>query len=58
MTGEENEDILFKSRSKLYRWRESEWKERGTGILKLLRDKTTKKIRILMRQDKTKKNRG
>ncbi len=55
LTGEENEDIIFKERSKLYRWKDAEWKERGTGELKLLRDKNNNKIRLLLRQDKTKK---
>jgi hypothetical protein len=40
-------------RARLYRWRDPEWKERGTGEMKLLRDKTTKKIRCILRQDKT-----
>ena len=52
-TGEEDEDLIFKTRAKLYRFRESEWKERGTGDLKLLRHKTDKKIRCILRQDKT-----
>jgi len=34
--GEEDEDLIFKSRGKLYRFRDGEWKERGTGDLKLL----------------------
>ena len=52
-TGEEEEDLIFKTRAKLYRFRESEWKERGTGDLKLLRHKKDKKIRCILRQDKT-----
>ena len=32
-----------------------EWKERGTGDLKLLRHKKTKNVRLLMRRDKTHK---
>ena len=40
-------------RARLYRWRSSEWKERGTGELKLLRHSENKKIRLLLRQDKT-----
>ena len=52
-TGEEDEDLIFKSRGKLYRFRDGEWKERGTGDLKLLRHKKGKKIRFILRQDKT-----
>ena len=52
-TGEEDEDLIFKGRAKLYRFRDSEWKERGTGDMKLLRHKTNKKIRFILRQDKT-----
>ena len=52
-TGEEDEDLIFKIRAKLYRFRDGEWKERGTGDLKLLRHKKDKKIRCILRQDKT-----
>jgi Ran-binding protein 1 len=37
----------------LFRWRNKEWKERGVGEVKLLRHKQNKKIRLVMRQDKT-----
>ena len=52
-TGEEDEDMIFKGRGRLYRFREGEWKERGTGDMKVLRHKTEKKIRFILRQDKT-----
>nr|CAB3265423.1 ran-specific GTPase-activating protein-like [Phallusia mammillata] len=56
-TLEEDEDILFKMRAKLFRWaRESdppEWKERGTGDVKLLKHRENSKIRLVMRRDKT-----
>ncbi len=52
-SGEEDEDLIFKMRARVYRWRNNEWKERGTGDLKLLRHKDTKKIRCILRQDKT-----
>ncbi|KAJ3113540.1 Ran GTPase-binding protein yrb1 [Phlyctochytrium bullatum] len=56
-TFEEDEDVLFKMRAKLFRFDKptNEWKERGTGDIKLLQHKTTKKIRVLMRRDKTHK---
>ena len=57
--------ILWKShhtpfgyrRSKLFRFDKStnEWKERGTGDVKLLKHKESGKIRLLMRRDKTHK---
>lgn len=42
-------------RAKLFRFDKGaeEWKERGTGDLKLLRSQETGKIRVLMRRDKT-----
>ncbi len=40
-------------RCKLYRLRDDQWKERGTGNCKLLRNKESKKIRFIMRQEKT-----
>ncbi|KZP00026.1 hypothetical protein CALVIDRAFT_595451 [Calocera viscosa TUFC12733] len=54
-TNEENEDVVIKMRAKLFRFdgSGSEWKERGTGDVKLLKDKTTAKIRLVMRRDKT-----
>ena len=39
VTGEENEDCILKMKAKLYRFRDDEWKERGLGCLKLLRNK-------------------
>ena len=43
------------SRAKLFRFdKESkEWKERGTGDVRLLKHKETKKVRLVMRRDKT-----
>jgi Ran-binding protein 1 len=54
-TLEESEETLFKMRSKLFRFdkENNEWKERGTGEVKFLKHKENKKIRLLMRRDKT-----
>ncbi|CAO3640900.1 unnamed protein product [Mucor fragilis] len=54
-TNEEEEDSLFKMRAKLFRYNKDtkEWKERGTGDVKFLQHKETKKVRLLMRRDKT-----
>lgn len=45
------------SRAKLFRYDKhtSQWKERGTGDMKLLQHSKTQKIRILMRRDQTMK---
>merc|ERR1719266_1898490 len=56
-TGEDNEEEIFKMRSKLYRFASNsqppEWKERGTGDVRLLQHKETKLVRLLMRREKT-----
>jgi len=54
-THEEDEDVLFKMRAKLFRFdaESSEWKERGTGDVRLLSHRTSKKVRLVMRRDKT-----
>ncbi|XP_077097573.1 ran-specific GTPase-activating protein [Siphateles boraxobius] len=56
-TLEEDEEELFKMRAKLYRFASEndppEWKERGTGDVKLLRHKEKGTIRLLMRRDRT-----
>jgi Ran-binding protein 1 len=54
-TGEEEELVVFKIRSRLFRYdkERSEWKERGTGDVRLLKHKESNKIRILMRREKT-----
>lgn len=54
-TNEELEEQAFKMRAKLFKFdRESkEWKERGTGDVRLLRHKENQKTRLVMRRDKT-----
>lgn len=44
-------------RAKLFRQDKdaNEWKERGTGDVKLLQHKQSKKVRLVMRRDKTHK---
>jgi len=62
--GEENEEVLFKMRAKLFVFRETlldkgtgnkTWCERGVGDVKLLKHKERGKVRMLMRQEKTHK---
>ncbi|XP_044270326.1 E3 SUMO-protein ligase RanBP2 [Tribolium madens] len=50
-TGEEEEEVLYCHRAKLYRFVDKEWKERGIGDLKILRRKDNDKLRVLMRRD-------
>ncbi|SBT75039.1 ran binding protein 1, putative [Plasmodium malariae] len=52
-TGEEDESLYWSGRSKLYRWVDGEWKERGLGESKLLLHKKKGIIRFLLRQEKT-----
>lgn len=54
---EEDEEVLFKMRAKLFRFDKptNQWKERGTGDVKLLKHSKSGKVRILMRRDKTHK---
>lgn len=56
-TNEESEDVVFKMRAKLFKFDRDgrEWKERGTGDVKLLKHKETNKVRLVMRRDKTHK---
>ncbi|GAB1295127.1 E3 SUMO-protein ligase RanBP2 [Apodemus speciosus] len=52
-SGEEEEEVLFKERAKLYRWDRavSQWKERGIGDIKILWHTVKNYYRILMRRD-------
>lgn len=51
VTGEEDENVLFEHRAKLFRFHNKEWKERGLGDIKILENKASKKIRVLMRRE-------
>ncbi|XP_041127452.1 ranBP2-like and GRIP domain-containing protein 4 isoform X3 [Polyodon spathula] len=53
VTGEEDEDILYSQRVKLFRFDLDigQWKERGVGTLKLLKNKTNGRLRVLMRRE-------
>lgn len=52
-SGEEDEEILFKERGKLYRWDRDigQWKERGIGDIKILFHPSKHSYRILMRRE-------
>ena len=55
-TGAAHTDSLSR-RAKLFRYDKdtNQWKERGTGDIKFLKHKDSKKIRVLMRREKTHK---
>ncbi|XP_076112792.1 uncharacterized protein LOC143080689 isoform X3 [Mytilus galloprovincialis] len=51
VTGEEDEEVLFQHRSKLFsRFVDGEWKERGLGDIKISKHKESGKVRLLMRR--------
>lgn len=54
-TNEESEEQVFKMRAKLFKFvkESSEWKERGTGDVRLLKHRENGKTRLVMRRDKT-----
>ncbi|XP_057709426.1 E3 SUMO-protein ligase RanBP2-like isoform X2 [Corythoichthys intestinalis] len=53
VTGEEDEEVLYSQRVKLFRFdaNASQWKERGVGILKLLKNNSNGRLRVLMRRE-------
>ncbi|KAI1120400.1 hypothetical protein F5Y10DRAFT_127325 [Nemania abortiva] len=55
VTHEESEEQVFNMRCKMFRFFQEtrEWKERGTGPLRLLKHKENGKTRLVMRRDKT-----
>ena len=54
VTGEEEEDTVYQVRGKLFALSsQNQWKERGTGDVRLLQNKESKKVRLVMRRDKT-----
>ncbi|CAJ2506306.1 Uu.00g004360.m01.CDS01 [Anthostomella pinea] len=55
VTHEESEEQVFNMRCKMFKFVQEtrEWKERGTGPLRLLKHKENGKTRLVMRRDKT-----
>ena len=56
-TGEEDEDVVFKHRAKVYRFDpdRKEWKERGVGDIKILKHKAKNTFRVLLRREQVHK---
>ena len=50
-TGEEEEKVLYVARSRLYIFIENQWKERGTGDIKILWKEETGQARVVMRRE-------
>lgn len=44
-TGEEDEEVVYSHRAKLFRFADGEWKERGLGDVKILRHNQSGKLR-------------
>lgn len=47
-TGEEQEEVLYCHRAKLFRFNDGEWKERGIGDIKILKKTDTGKLRYVL----------
>merc|ERR1712142_334738 len=56
-TGEEEEQIVFKHRAKVYRYcgDSKQWKERGVGDIKILKHPVNSVTRVLLRRDQVHK---
>lgn len=56
-TGEEDEDVVFNHRAKVYRFDKDakEWKEKGVGDIKILHHAAKNTFRILLRRDQVHK---
>ena len=52
---DEGEEALFQEKAILYRFDKAnnEWKERGVGVMKILKNKESSRCRILMRRNQT-----
>merc|ERR1719232_1652268 len=56
-TGEEDEEVVFKHRAKVYRFDpdKKEWKDRGVGDIKILKHKAKNTFRVLLRREQVHK---
>ena len=53
--GEDDATEIFKAPCTLYRFDQTEWKERGTGDIRIMRHQHKKSIRVIMRRNIVKK---
>ena len=49
--GETEEDEVFLARAKIYRFSDNQWKERGIGNFRILKNKLNGRYRAILRQD-------
>ncbi|KDB21976.1 hypothetical protein H109_06117 [Trichophyton interdigitale MR816] len=49
--GEEDEDAVFECRSRAYQHTNGQWEVKGLGVLRILKHRTNKKSRIILRAD-------
>ena len=45
-TGEEEETVIYSQRSKLFRYTDGQWKERGIGDMKILKHNSTGTVSV------------
>ena len=59
VTGEEDDEVVFEHRAKLFRWGKTNegesWKERAVGLARLLFVEGSRRARFVMRRDQVKK---
>ena len=52
-TNEGQEEVIFSAKSKMYRFTDNQWKERGIGELKIVKNKPTSRVRCFLKQEQT-----
>ena len=50
---DDNDEELFTARTKIYWWKEQQWKERGIGNFKIIKNKESGKIKCVHIQEQT-----
>ncbi|KAL4780599.1 hypothetical protein BJX76DRAFT_360724 [Aspergillus varians] len=49
--GEENEDVVIETRARGLKWKDGSWDSQGVGYLRILKNQTTSRSRVLLRAD-------